>query len=168
MEQALCGNFIFKMYVDALRLFWNWTNIFHEFPNHSNFTYKLNHYELNLFHNFFSFFADMLNLVRRKNVRAIASELSKSISSSSLSPCVKRSSSQEETKKRAKYQKKPENKVRYQKQNHLPEFDSNKNATRCKNENCISRTHIFCTKCNVHLCIAKNRNCFKEFHILNK
>lgn len=36
--------------------------------------------------------------------------------------------------------------------------------TRCKNFGCRERTTIFCTKCKIHLCFVKGRNCFKAFH----
>lgn len=69
--------------------------------------------------------------------------------------------------KKARYQKKPKNSLRYDDKGHLPEFDNKQSATRCKNESCSSRTHIFCIKCGVHLCTTKGRSCFKEFHTLN-
>lgn len=49
---------------------------------------------------------------------------------------------------------------------HLPKYDDKKNGTRCKLETCDQRTHIYCAKCNVHLCIMKDRNCFENFHVL--
>lgn len=55
---------------------------------------------------------------------------------------------------------------RYDRINHLPKMDLLKNATKCKNSPCSrnNRTHFYCTKCNVHLCLTKDRNCFAEFH----
>lgn len=47
---------------------------------------------------------------------------------------------------------------------HLPAYDDNKEATRCKLKGCTQRSHFFCKKCNVHLCIVKGRICFTEFH----
>lgn len=54
--------------------------------------------------------------------------------------------------------------VRYDCLSHWPQIDSNKNASRCKNESCTFKTHFYCSKCNVHLCIRQNRNCFMQFH----
>lgn len=63
-------------------------------------------------------------------------------------------------------EKRPSHEVRYDQRGHFAKFDDEKNATRCKKENCESRTHMFCVKCNVHLCIAKNKHCFYDFHVL--
>ena len=52
---------------------------------------------------------------------------------------------------------------------HMPNHDGKKEATRCK-MNCLTtqrtagRTHFFCQKCKIHLCITKERNCFLAFH----
>lgn len=42
---------------------------------------------------------------------------------------------------------------------HFPDFDSKPthSQTRCKFPNCTGKTHIFCIKCKVHLCIQKKR-----------
>ena len=57
---------------------------------------------------------------------------------------------------------------------HCPEFNDKKlecvvcNAVRCKRN--VSRseyrheTHFSCSLCNVHLCISKDRNCWKKYH----
>ena len=34
---------------------------------------------------------------------------------------------------------------------------------RCKNQSCSGKTVILCSKCNVHLCLNKNKNCFKLY-----
>ncbi|XP_072392146.1 uncharacterized protein [Diabrotica undecimpunctata] len=47
---------------------------------------------------------------------------------------------------------------------HIPEFNSKKEATRCKNTDCNGSSHVFCTKCKIHLCLIKARNCFAAFH----
>ncbi|XP_031358741.1 piggyBac transposable element-derived protein 3-like isoform X1 [Photinus pyralis] len=58
----------------------------------------------------------------------------------------------------------PTNAQRFDKYDHLPQYDDKKEASRCKNQDCKSRTHIYCQKCKVHLCILKGRNCFSKFH----
>jgi hypothetical protein len=55
--------------------------------------------------------------------------------------------------------------VRLDNVGHLAEFDEKKNATRCKNPKCRSKTHIYCVKCNVHLCIGNKKNCFRSYHL---
>lgn len=61
-------------------------------------------------------------------------------------------------------EKRPLHALRYDGLNHWP--DIRNCQARCKNENCVSKTHFFCSKCNVSLCITTGRNCFKSFHIL--
>ncbi|KAL4088559.1 hypothetical protein QTP88_023651 [Uroleucon formosanum] len=58
---------------------------------------------------------------------------------------------------------------RYDRLDHMPKIDCLKNATKCKNPMCSrnNRTHFYCTKCNVHLCLTKERNCFADFHKKN-
>lgn len=68
--------------------------------------------------------------------------------------------------KKAKTEKRPRNQRRYDLIGHLPEVDKNSSGTRCKNEECHFKTHVFCSKCMVHLCLVHNRNCFKGFHVL--
>lgn len=60
--------------------------------------------------------------------------------------------------------------IRYDTIDHIPAVDRLKNLTKCKNLECSRkhRTHTFCEKCDVHLCLSSDRNCFKEFHIKNK
>lgn len=60
----------------------------------------------------------------------------------------------------------PPHELRYDQRSHFPKFDSKENPTRCKKENCGLRTHMYCVKCNVHLCISRDRDCFKDFHVL--
>ncbi|KAG2466262.1 BBS7 protein, partial [Polypterus senegalus] len=45
---------------------------------------------------------------------------------------------------------------------HWPVVESERQ--RCKRPNCKGQTVIKCSKCNVHLCLNKNNNCFREFH----
>lgn len=74
-----------------------------------------------------------------------------------------------ETKlQRAATEKRPMNEIRYDAVNHWPELDGKKTGARCKNENCKQKSQFFCSKCEVHLCLTKDRNCFKKYHILNK
>jgi hypothetical protein len=48
--------------------------------------------------------------------------------------------------------------------NHWLIFVSAMNNTRCKNEACSAKTYWKCSKCDVHLCLTANRNCFKNYH----
>ena len=54
--------------------------------------------------------------------------------------------------------------LRYDGFNHWPVFVSAVNNTRCKNEKCNGKTYWKCDKCNVHLCLNSNRNCFTQYH----
>lgn len=71
-----------------------------------------------------------------------------------------------ETPKRQKYEARPTNDERHDGYNHFPEYDENKNNSRCKMEGCKEKTHVYCKKCKVHLCFLKGRNCFQKFHCL--
>lgn len=70
-----------------------------------------------------------------------------------------------------KSEKKPPPAVRFNTSTqHLPQIDKTR-LVRCKNEGCENKkTYVFCPVCNVHLCIciAENRNCFTEFHMIKK
>jgi len=55
--------------------------------------------------------------------------------------------------------------LRYDGFDHWPMFVSAVNNTRCKNEQCSGKTYWKCSKCNVHLCLHSNRNCFTQYHI---
>lgn len=68
---------------------------------------------------------------------------------------------------RSKKENRPKNSTRYDGRTHLPRFDSYDYASRCKNDDCNFKTNVMCTKCNVHLCFTRSRNCFENFHLLN-
>lgn len=68
------------------------------------------------------------------------------------------------TKARKREQVRPSKAVRTDAVDHLPDVDSQKEASRCKEKGCKGKTHVFCTKCKVHLCLLSYRNCFKSFH----
>lgn len=65
-------------------------------------------------------------------------------------------------------EKRPCTSTRFDGQNHFPEIDDKENPSRCKLETCTLKSKIFCMKCNVHLCLKRNQNCFKLFHLKNK
>ncbi|XP_037048078.1 piggyBac transposable element-derived protein 3-like [Bradysia coprophila] len=52
--------------------------------------------------------------------------------------------------------------IRYDGSYHLPKYSENR--LRCKLESCNSKSQIYCTKCNVHLCVNKSNDCFYEYH----
>jgi hypothetical protein len=54
--------------------------------------------------------------------------------------------------------------MRYDGSDHWPIFVSALNNTRCKNEKCSGKTYWKCSKCNVHLCLNSNKNCFTQYH----
>lgn len=47
---------------------------------------------------------------------------------------------------------------------HLPQAMDLSTAPRCRNPGCKARSRIKCVHCEVFLCVAKERNCFVEFH----
>lgn len=60
----------------------------------------------------------------------------------------------------------PPEHIRYDRTNHFPEVDQLKNPTKCKYPPCENRhrTHVRCIKCDIHLCLNSDRNCFLSFH----
>lgn len=58
----------------------------------------------------------------------------------------------------------PSSEVRGDKVDHLPRFDDKADTTRCKFPKCKGKTHFYCVKCNVHLCLGRNKDCFLLFH----
>ncbi|XP_063375914.1 piggyBac transposable element-derived protein 4-like [Cydia fagiglandana] len=44
---------------------------------------------------------------------------------------------------------------------HMPEVGT---VQRCRNRGCEMKTTISCVTCNMHLCLTRKRNCFKQFH----
>lgn len=52
--------------------------------------------------------------------------------------------------------------VRYNGAEHIPDYAVTK--LHCKIRKCAFKTFWYCTKCKVHLCLAKERNCFKSYH----
>lgn len=84
-------------------------------------------------------------------------------SGENIPPCTSTPSSSKKTK-RNEFEVKPFKEIQTDLVDHFPEYDNKKEATRCKNIMCQGKTHVYCIKCNVHLCFVKNRNCFKTFH----
>lgn len=66
--------------------------------------------------------------------------------------------------KRMKTETRPISEQRYDNFGHFPQVDGKKESTRCKLENCRRKSRTFCIKCNVHLCLVSERNCFLKFH----
>lgn len=50
--------------------------------------------------------------------------------------------------------------VRYDGLNHWPTFAEKRNRCRL----CSILSFVYCSKCNMHLCLQKDRNCFHDFH----
>lgn len=50
---------------------------------------------------------------------------------------------------------------------HMPMMSENKERHRCKFCS-LHKTTMVCSKCNVHLCIVRERNCFIDYHTLEK
>ena len=52
--------------------------------------------------------------------------------------------------------------VRTDQMSHWIQYDSSRQ--RCKLPNCRGLSHYKCSKCGVHLCLTKDKNCFMNFH----
>lgn len=54
---------------------------------------------------------------------------------------------------------------RYDQLSHWPMPDLTRNSrSRCKNPKCKKFSNWYCSKCNKHLCLKPNSNCFAEYH----
>ncbi|XP_072047401.1 piggyBac transposable element-derived protein 3-like [Amphiura filiformis] len=65
--------------------------------------------------------------------------------------------------KRAKPAERPVQDVRYDGYRHFPACIKEL-GQRCKYEGCKSRSRVKCVKCEVFLCLSKDKNCFLAFH----
>ncbi|KAL3225401.1 hypothetical protein MRX96_025830 [Rhipicephalus microplus] len=54
--------------------------------------------------------------------------------------------------------------ARYDGTDHWPEARDQMLPSRCKYEGCKGRSRVFCKKCEVPLCMTKDRNCYYKFH----
>lgn len=61
----------------------------------------------------------------------------------------------------------PKRALRCDENGHWPLFDKKPSESLCKMKNCLNRTHVYCKKCDLHLCFNASRNCFYEFHKQN-
>lgn len=51
---------------------------------------------------------------------------------------------------------------------HLPIFRDDKRTCKlCSKRGMTTQTRIRCERCGVHLCVARDKDCFKEYHILS-
>lgn len=66
------------------------------------------------------------------------------------------------TPKRANCEMQPLQNVRTDSIGHFPKHSERR--VRCKNLQCNGQSRWFCTKCNVHLCLEKHKNCFLIYH----
>lgn len=57
------------------------------------------------------------------------------------------------------------NALRHDGYDHLPKFVEAKYASGCKNQGCRQKPFWLCSRCDVHLCLTRQRNCFREYHI---
>lgn len=68
-------------------------------------------------------------------------------------------------KKNQRLEEMPAHSIRFDERSHFPLITSK--PARCKNEQCRKATRFYCQKCEVHLCLVKDRNCFTKFHSLS-
>jgi hypothetical protein len=79
-------------------------------------------------------------------------------------PALNESESNEQPRLKKRSENRPPTAFCHDDVGHTPSSDGKSFASRCKNNNCQSRTRIFCKKCDVHLCLSNSKNCFEEFH----
>ena len=65
--------------------------------------------------------------------------------------------------KKSKTQVVPCSNIRYDRVDHFPDA-INGNPKACMFAGCSSRSRVKCTKCNVFLCLTKDKNCYHAFH----
>ncbi|KAL2086003.1 hypothetical protein ACEWY4_019323 [Coilia grayii] len=87
-------------------------------------------------------------------------------SSNKPSPCMSPTPQppEEPPKRRAAMERRPIEEVQADMLDHMPNYDTKKEATRCKLPGCSGKTHVYCDKCKVHFCFVSQRNCFKYAH----
>lgn len=56
---------------------------------------------------------------------------------------------------------------RYDGYEHFPKFDDLKAPRTCRLESCSSRSKVKCCKCDVYLCISREKDCFYVYHNKN-
>lgn len=67
--------------------------------------------------------------------------------------------------RRGRNEVRPASELIYDTVDHIPQHDDKNEPTRCKQKDCGKfRSHWYCHKCKVHLCLTKIRNCFASFH----
>lgn len=59
----------------------------------------------------------------------------------------------------------PSEAKRYDGYEHYPISDDIKAPRSCRLEECGSRSKIRCGKCDVYLCLSRDKNCFKTYHV---
>jgi len=57
----------------------------------------------------------------------------------------------------------PEEAVRLDGYGHFPEVIAQQQR-RCKVAGCLQRSVVWCSKCQVYLCLKRDRNCFLKYH----
>lgn len=85
-------------------------------------------------------------------------------SSNTPSPCTSPTHHDAPPRMRAPNERPPIEEVQTDMLDHMPNYDTKKEATRCKLPGCSGKTHVYCDKCNVHFCFVSQRNCFKNAH----
>ena len=85
--------------------------------------------------------------------------------SSCVSPSQSNSTTTASVNSRAITEVRPIRDVQFDQIGHFPEFDNRNFASRCKNLECKGQSRVKCVKCNVHLCLNKNNNCFLNYHV---
>lgn len=115
-------------------------------------------------------YCERTNVEKRciKSLLTFKSEIAHVLLSANISKPNNTSAQENPSPPRIKMQKTadPSLDIRYDQICHLPKYNATKERCRnCNNRTSFSR--IKCVKCNVALCITKDKNCFYDFHIKN-
>lgn len=70
--------------------------------------------------------------------------------------------SKNENVEKPRESRKTDESTRFDGLDHFPEYSENR--IRCKRTSCTSKTQVYCPKCNVHLCLKLNQNCYRAYH----
>ncbi|KAG8234566.1 hypothetical protein J437_LFUL015357 [Ladona fulva] len=71
---------------------------------------------------------------------------------------------EEKNRRTSQIERRPLKEVRLDGVDHLPIVDKRKDGGCCKYGKCKGKSKFLCMKCNIHLCLNKERNCFLSFH----
>ncbi|XP_023225371.1 piggyBac transposable element-derived protein 3-like [Centruroides sculpturatus] len=73
--------------------------------------------------------------------------------------------SPETSNQRRRGETRPPEEIQFDGIDHMPLHENAALPSRCKFPKCKGRSRVKCEKCGVHLCLSKEKNCFRAFHV---